>query len=77
MTGIDKELLSIVCQHLFMYTCRQKLNWTRDDVGARPQPTYSNLCEAKFRGQVQVCVALLFVVWIAQVIRVVAKNALH
>jgi hypothetical protein len=39
--------------------------------------TYSNLGEAVFRSQVKVCVALFFVVWIAQVAGVVANNALH
>lgn len=49
---------------------------TRDDV-AGAGTTYGNLREAMFGRQMQVCVALLVVVGIAQVVGVVANDALH
>lgn len=50
---------------------------TRDDVGARGGTTYSYLRKAMFCSQVQVRAALVLVVWIAQVVGVVADDALH
>lgn len=50
---------------------------TRDDVGAGGAATYGNLRETVFGSEVQVGIALLLVVRVAQVIGVVAYDALH
>lgn len=58
-----------------------RLRWQqqrpRDDVVVLGEMTYGYLCEAILGGKVQIRAALVLVVWIAQVVGVVADDALH
>lgn len=52
-------------------------HWPQSDVCTQHGTTYSDLCEAELGSEMEIRVALLLVVWIAQVVRVVAHDTLH